>query len=64
MRYFYDILIPTIFHALNSVEVVQHTDDVEFTLLKEPKDAGYYVFSGKEGLVITKEHNNFTPAEG
>ena len=62
MRY-HDILIPTIFHALNSVEAVRHSDDVEITLLKAPKDAGYYVFSGKEGLVITKEHNNFTPAE-
>ena len=59
----HDILIPTIFHALNSVEAVRHSDDVEITLLKAPKDAGYYVFSGKEGLVITKEHNNFTPAE-
>lgn len=59
----HDILIPTIFHALNSVEAVQHSDDVEITLLKAPKNAGYYVFNGKEGLVITKEHNNFTPAE-
>lgn len=59
----YDVIIPNIFHTLNSVESEQHSEDVEITLLKEPTKAGYYVFSGKEGLVITKEHNNFTPAE-
>ena len=59
----HDVLIPTIFHALNSIETVQHSEDVEITLLKAPKDAGYYSFSGKDGLVITKDHNSFTPAE-
>lgn len=59
----YDYIIPSIFNSLYSIEVVQHTQDEEITLLKAPKDAGYYVFSGKEGLVITKAHNSFTPAE-
>lgn len=54
---------PAFFHALNSVEAVQHSKNVEITLLKAPKDAGYYVFSGKKGLVIAKEHNNFKPDE-
>ncbi len=32
-------------------------------MLHTPADKGYYEFSAKDELVVTKEHNNFTPAE-
>ena len=32
-------------------------------LLREPKDAGYYEFSAKDELVVSKDSRVFTPAE-
>ena len=55
----YDIIIPVIFNALYSIEVVPHTEDVELTLLREPKDGGYYEFKGKDGLIVYKDKNTF-----
>lgn len=57
----YDIIIPEIFHTLYSIEVIPHSEDVELTLLREPKDKGYYKFKGKEGLIVYKDNNNFKP---
>lgn len=55
----YDIIIPVIFNALYSIEVVPHTEDVELTLLREPKEGGYYEFKGKDGLIVYKNNNTF-----
>lgn len=59
----YDVVIPAIFHALYVVKSTQKTADIDVVLLREPKDAGYYEFLAKDELVITKEHNSFTPTE-
>ena len=58
-----DIIIPKIFHALYEVKSVPKSADIDVELLREPKDAGYYEFSANPELVVTKDHNNFTPAE-
>lgn len=59
----YDVVIPTIFHALYEVKGTQKSEDVDVVLLREPKEAGYYEFSAKEELVLSKENNSFTPEE-
>ena len=59
----HDVLVPNIFHALYSLETIQHSKDTEIFLLKEPKEAGYYSFIGEDGLVITKDKNSFKPDE-
>ena len=59
----YDVVIPTIFHALYEVKGTQKSEDVDVVLLREPKEAGYYEFSAKEELVVSKENNSFTPGE-
>lgn len=59
----YDVVIPTIFHALYEVKGTQKSEDVDVVLLREPKGAGYYEFSAKEELVVSKENNSFTPEE-
>jgi hypothetical protein len=58
-----DIIIPRIFHALFEVRSEIRTEDRELILLKEPKEGGYYEFSGKPELVITNKDPQFTPAE-
>lgn len=58
-----DIIIPTIFHALFDVTAIQKTEDRDVVLLREPKDAAYYEFSGKDDLVITNKYPGFTPDE-
>jgi len=55
----YDFIIPQIFNTLYSVETISHTEDVELTLLREPKDSGYYEFKGKDGLIVYKDNNTF-----
>lgn len=59
----YDVVIPNIFHSLFEVKCTQKTKDVDLVLLHIPKDKGYYEFSAKDELVVTKDHNNFTQAE-
>jgi type III restriction enzyme len=59
----YDLIIPQIFDTLYEVRSVQKSEDVDVVLLREPKDAGYFEFSAADDLVITKNHNNLTPAE-
>lgn len=59
----YDVVIPTIFHALYEVKGTQKSEDVDVVLLREPKDAGYYEFSAKPELVVLKENNSFTLEE-
>ena len=39
------------------------TEDVDVVLLRTPKDKGFYEFSAKDELVVSKAHNNFTPEE-
>lgn len=53
----YDIVIPAIFHALFEETVERKTEDKDVVLLHQPKDAGYYVFSAKDDLVV----KNTTP---
>ena len=59
----YDVVIPKTFHALYEVKGTQKSEDVDMVLLREPKDAGYYEFSAKDELVVTKDSRVFTPAE-
>ena len=58
-----DIIIPAVFHELFEVSAELKTEDQELVLLREPKDAGYYEFSAKDDLVITKGYKGFTPEE-
>ncbi len=58
-----DVIIPVIFDTLYEVKCTKRSEDVDLVLLREPKDAGYYEFSASEDLVVTKEHNRFTPEE-
>lgn len=59
----YDVVIPKIFHVLYEVKGTQRSEDVDVVLLREPKDSGYYEFSAKDELVVTKESKIFTPEE-
>lgn len=58
-----DVIIPTIFHTLFEVKSEIHTEDRELTLLREPKDAGYYEFMAKEDLVVTNKHQGLRQEE-
>lgn len=59
----YDVVIPKTFHVLYEVKGTQKSEDVDMVLLREPKDAGYYEFSAKDELVVSKDSRVFTPAE-
>ena len=59
----YDFVIPKTFPALYEVKGTQKSEDVDMVLLREPKDAGYYEFSAKDELVVSKDSRVFTPAE-
>ena len=54
----YDIVIPKIFKSLFEVTCERITEDKKLTLLKEPKDAGYYEFKGLPELVATHQDDN------
>lgn len=56
----YEHVVPTIFNSMYKIECTVETEDTELVLLREPKDFGYYEFSAKEELVVTKGHNDFT----
>lgn len=58
-----DVIIPQIFHALFEVKGEVKSEDKELVLLREPKDGGYYEFSAKDDLVITKGYQGFKPEE-
>lgn len=58
-----DIIIPQIFHTLFEVKSEVKSEDKELVLLREPKEGGYYEFSAKDDLVITKGYQGFTPEE-
>lgn len=47
-----DLLVPTIFAHLFSVEYTQTVEPVEMSLLKKPKDSEYYEFSARPELVV------------
>lgn len=55
-----DVIIPTVFHALFDVKSEKRTEDRELVLLREPENAGYYEFSSKAELVLTKQYPGFT----
>ena len=59
----YDYIIPGIFHALFEIISTQKTADKEVTLLRPPKNAGYYEFSAKDDLVVTYNDKCLTPEE-
>ena len=60
----YDVIIPAVFKALFAVAAVQRTEDKEIVLLREPSNAGYYEFLGREDLAVMKDADNgFTPAQ-
>ena len=50
-----DVIIPAVFNALFEVTATQKAEDRELVLLREPKNAGYYEFSGREDLVVMKD---------
>ncbi|MPM38744.1 hypothetical protein SDC9_85374 [bioreactor metagenome] len=58
-----DVIIPQIFHALFEVRSEVKSEDKELVLLREPKEGGYYEFSAKDDLVITKGYKGFKPEE-
>lgn len=58
-----DIIIPQIFHTLFEVNSKVRTEDCELVLLKEPKEGGYYEFSGNPNLVITNRDPQLKLAE-
>lgn len=58
-----DVIIPQIFHALFEVKSEVKSEDRELVLLREPKEGGYYEFSAKDDLVITKGYKGFKPEE-
>ncbi len=49
-----DVIIFKIFHTIFDVKTEIHTEDKEVLLLREPINAGYYEFSAKENLVVSK----------
>ncbi len=59
----YDIIIPTVVYAIFDIKKELKTEDRELVLLREPKDAGYYVFHAKEDLVITNQYKWLKPDE-
>ncbi len=59
----YDIIIPKIFDALYEVTSEPHTEEKEVVLLKEPTNAGFYVFSAQDDLVVTNTSSDLTPEE-
>ncbi len=59
----YDIIIPKIFNTLFELESNVRTEDRELILLKEPKEGGYYEFSGLPNLVITNTDSQLTSNE-
>lgn len=58
-----DVIIPKIFHSLFEIGSVVRTGDRELVLLREPKEGGYYEFSGKPELVVTNADSQFTGSE-
>lgn len=58
-----DVIIPRIFHALFAVNSEIRSEDRELILLKEPREGGYYEFSGNTELVVTNKDSQFTTAE-
>lgn len=58
-----DVIIQKIFHTLFEVSSEVRSEDRELILLKEPKEGGYYEFSGKPDLVIKKDDSRFKPSE-
>ncbi|KLU63317.1 type III restriction enzyme, res subunit [Peptococcaceae bacterium CEB3] len=58
-----DVIIPLIFHAIFEVVSRVKSEDRDLVLLKEPKEGGYYEFSGKPELVVTNNDPQFKPAE-
>ena len=58
-----DVVIPVIFHTLYEVTIELVSEDKELVLLREPKDAGYYVFTASDDMVITKDYPGFTSEE-
>lgn len=58
-----DIIIPKIFHTLFEITAEKKTEDRKVVLLREPKNSGYYEFSAKDELVVTKHYKGFTPEE-
>jgi len=58
-----DVVIPQIFRTLFEVKSEVKSEDRELILLKEPKDGGYYEFSGKPELVAKNTDAQFRPQE-
>lgn len=51
----YDVIIPTIFHALYDETVETITEDKQLVLLRKPKDKEYYTFRALPELVINRD---------
>jgi type III restriction enzyme len=58
-----DVIIPLIFRTLFDTSVNIKTEDRQLVLLNEPKQAGYYEFSGNPALVVKNSDSQFTDTE-
>lgn len=54
-----DLLVPSIFSHLYSVEYSQTVEPIEMSLLKNPKNSEYYEFSAKPDLVAHSDDAEF-----
>jgi hypothetical protein len=57
----FDVIIPKIFNTLYKVEKDIISKEHELTLLREPKNAGYYTFRGKPELTVRKGDKSLKP---
>jgi len=59
----FDVVIPAIFNGLFEIEGTTKTVEREMVLLREPKDAGYYVFKGRPELMLRNTDPQFSQTE-
>ena len=56
----FDVIIPKIFISLYSISVKRISEDKQLLLLREPKDADYYVFNALPELVVKKSDTSMS----
>lgn len=59
----YDHIIPAIVDALYETTQATRTEDRELTLLRPPKEGGYYEFTARDDLVVTDKDSRLTDGE-
>ena len=56
-----DVIVPCIFHELYEVKSELRTEDITMTLLREPRDRGYYIFRAKPDLILDNKDKGLKP---